>query len=189
MKGERQRSPLIALDAAVVVRVKVGKARLLLERVLLHIEPGRVDVGAEDVESLLERLRADLEEQERLAVVRGIDLVAGDELCSLGDEAIECTVALLFCQRSCCRAALALGLVLADECLVSLAETQRLLALVLRRFLPCVRSFHGTSFRLMDAYKNCIHCATGTRSVALCTEKGRIPKDAALDMPGCGSLL
>ena len=78
--GEREGDPLILLDAAVVAGVERDDLVLLLERVLLDVEAWRVDMGAEDVDTVLERLRADLDEHEALVTDGGIYLVACDEL-------------------------------------------------------------------------------------------------------------
>ena len=78
--GKREGDPLIFLDAAVVAGVERDDLVLLLERVLLDVETRGVDVGAEDVDAVLERLRADLDEHEALVTDGGIYLVACDEL-------------------------------------------------------------------------------------------------------------
>ena len=44
--GKRERDPLIVLDAAVVVRVEKRETVALVERVLLQVEAGAVDVRA-----------------------------------------------------------------------------------------------------------------------------------------------
>ena len=66
VEGQGQRHPLILLDAAVVVGIEIGKIRILIEGVLLQVHPGAVDVGAHDVEALLQRLAADDVQLDRL---------------------------------------------------------------------------------------------------------------------------
>ena len=56
---EREVCPLVGLETAVVVRLEEGEALLFVERARLELEPGRVDVGADDVKALLELALAD----------------------------------------------------------------------------------------------------------------------------------
>ena len=77
MDCQRQGCPLVGLHAAVVVRVKRGDVVSLLERVLLDVQAGRVDVGTKDVDALLKGLRAQFDKHEALAANRRVDLVAG----------------------------------------------------------------------------------------------------------------
>ena len=48
MQRQGKRDPLVLLDAAVVMRVEVAEAAVLVERVLLDVEAARVDVCAEN---------------------------------------------------------------------------------------------------------------------------------------------
>lgn len=57
VKRQRQRYPLVVLDAAIVVSVKEGKPVVLVNRVLLQVQTGAVDVSAQDVQARLERAR------------------------------------------------------------------------------------------------------------------------------------
>ena len=59
MDGQWERDPLVLLDAAIVMRVEQGYVGVLVERVLLGVETRRVDVGAQDVEAVLERVGAE----------------------------------------------------------------------------------------------------------------------------------
>ena len=52
---KRGGDPVIALDAAIVVRVEVGHVAGLEGGVLLKVQARRVHVGAQDVKALLER--------------------------------------------------------------------------------------------------------------------------------------
>ena len=49
MNGERQRDPLVLLDAAVVMRVEQREIARFVERVLLDIQTRAVDVRAQNV--------------------------------------------------------------------------------------------------------------------------------------------
>ena len=85
MHRERQRDPLVLLDAAIVMRVEIREAAIFIERVLLDIEAAGVDVRSENHETFLERLRADLEQHDGLLHVDGIDLVARLDGLAFGD--------------------------------------------------------------------------------------------------------
>ena len=58
--SERERNPLVVLDTAVVVRVEKREAVALVERVLLQVEAGAVDVRAQDVHTLAQRFAPQL---------------------------------------------------------------------------------------------------------------------------------
>ena len=47
VQSERQRDPLVLLDAAVVMRVEVSEAAVLVGRGLPDVEAARIDVRAE----------------------------------------------------------------------------------------------------------------------------------------------
>ena len=49
MNGERQRDPLVLLDAAVVMRVEQRQIARFVERVLLDVQTRAVDVRAQNV--------------------------------------------------------------------------------------------------------------------------------------------
>lgn len=59
---ERGGYPVVALDAAVVVRVEVGHVAGLEGGILLKVQARRVHVGAQDVKALLERGGAQVDE-------------------------------------------------------------------------------------------------------------------------------
>ena len=142
VQGQRHGDPLVLLDTAVVVRVEAGDLVGLVERVLLHVEARRVDVGTQDVEALLERLGAEMDKQQRLAIGGRVHLVAGDELLALGDAALKRQVAGGFGKLHSRGAALALGLVLGDEVGIAGAQTVKLGELGVGVALPRVGAFH-----------------------------------------------
>ena len=79
VEGQRLRDPLVLLDPAVIVGVEVGDVPVLIEGVLLHVYPGRVDVGAHNVHALGEGLAAEDEGHEALPHPGRVDPVAGLE--------------------------------------------------------------------------------------------------------------
>ena len=140
--SQRERDPLVLLDAAVIVRVEQSDIRVLVERVLLGVEARRVDVGAQDVEAVLERVGTEHRQDEGLAVGLGVDLVAGLELALLLDGLGERLVPGLFGQSDRGAHAFALGLVLRDELDVIVAEFLELIEILVAIALPCVLAFH-----------------------------------------------
>ena len=90
-----QRDPLIRLDAAVVVRVQKREAVGLCKRILLEVKARRVDVRAENVQALRERLLPDVREHERLAMGERPHLVACRECAPIADRLVERAVAAL----------------------------------------------------------------------------------------------
>ena len=128
---ERQRRPLVFLDTAVVVGVEVGEPAVLVERVLLDVEAAGVDVRAEDVHAVRERRLADLEEDDGLLHVDGIDLVARLEALAALDEPREVAIACGLRLAHGLLDALALRLAAAEEVAVARIECLELLFLLL----------------------------------------------------------
>ena len=73
---QRDRDPLVLLDAAVIVRLEIRQLRILIHRRLLEVEARRVDVCARDHTAVIERLLTEHGQHERLAAVVDIHLRA-----------------------------------------------------------------------------------------------------------------
>ena len=73
---QRDRDPLILLDAAVIVRLEIRQLRVLIHRRLLEIETRGVDVRARDHAAVVKRLLPEHGQHERLAAVVDIHLRA-----------------------------------------------------------------------------------------------------------------
>ena len=73
---QRDRDPLVLLDAAVIVRLEIRQLRILIHWRLLEIEARRVDVRARDHTAVIERLLTEHGQHERLAAVVDIHLRA-----------------------------------------------------------------------------------------------------------------
>ncbi len=56
MDGKGKGGPLVFLDASVIVGVQIGQFPLLVERILLHIQSGGVNVGCQDIHPFFQRL-------------------------------------------------------------------------------------------------------------------------------------
>ena len=76
MQLQRDGDPLVFADAAVVVRLDVGKLRILIEGVGLEVQTRRVSMGRADVRAFGKRFFSDHGQQDGLAAVDGVDLVA-----------------------------------------------------------------------------------------------------------------
>ena len=77
VQRQRQRQPLVLLDAAVHVAVEIDAAALFVKRLRLEIEPRRVRVAADDLEPRVgDLLPADHRRHHRAVLVTAIDLVA-----------------------------------------------------------------------------------------------------------------
>ena len=91
---QRQRHILVFFDAAVIVRVQIGNLAVLIQGILLDVQTGRIDVGAEYVHAVLKGLRADLEKDDRLIHPDAVDLVARRELSSFRNSFAQLNVAV-----------------------------------------------------------------------------------------------
>ena len=76
VQRQRLRDPLIFLDAAIIVRPEADKIAIRTDGVWPHVEPGRVDVRADDAKPLRNGARADCQHG------HGLVLLAGKQLCA-----------------------------------------------------------------------------------------------------------
>ena len=133
---ERQRDPLVLLDAAVVVRVEVQQLVALEQRVLLQVEARRVDVRAQDVEAAHQRISADVREDDGLAVRLRVHLVARLQRRARIEHRHEVAVARRLGHVDGGRAALAFGLVLGYEVDIAGSQLLELRDIAFAVFLP-----------------------------------------------------
>ena len=146
---ERGGYPVVALDAAVVVRVEISHVAGLEGGVLLKVQARRVHVRAQDVKALLERGGAQIDEHKVLAVVSGIHLVACLKLAACGDYGLQVDVSRLLGHLDAGLDAQALGLVLTQKLLIAAAKLLELLDLLWRVLFPCAGTLHDAgSFRI-----------------------------------------
>ena len=150
MDGQGKRDPLVFLDAAVIMRVKQRESARFIQRVLLDVQAGAVNVGAEDIEALLHGAAADLCQDDRLAETVGVHFIACFEHGACRSRFVDGDIA--------CRAghghgrgcAFAFGLVFGDERLVIGGEGLdfRKVGFVVGK--PRVSMFHDASFSRLD---------------------------------------
>ena len=78
MNGKGQSHPLIFLYTAVIMCVKVGKGVIdvLKQGILLHIQPGAVNVSTQNVHALRQRLFPHLEHDDGLVHPHAVYLIA-----------------------------------------------------------------------------------------------------------------
>ena len=143
VERQRQRHPLVLLDAAVVVRVEVRKVLILIQRILLDVNAGRVDVRAQNVHAALHRLLTDDEEHDILVHPRTINAVARLERFTVLDDVHQVLEALCFRLTHALRDALTLGLAVVQECHIILCEGGKLFLFVLREVFPRIFAVHS----------------------------------------------
>ena len=117
---QRNCDPLVLADTAVVVRLDVGQLCVFIEGIGLEVQTRRVGMGRADVRALGKRLLADHSQQDGLAAVDGVDLVA----CLEGHACLQFAEARLFGQFHGGHNAFTFGLRAVEECLIILAVGQ-----------------------------------------------------------------
>ena len=75
MQGQRQRDPLILLDAAVIMGVQIRKLTVFIQRILLQIQTRGIDMGAQNMHSFLDRTIADMKQHDRFIHHGQINLI------------------------------------------------------------------------------------------------------------------
>ena len=129
------------LDAAVVVSVEEGEAVVLVYRILLQVQAGAVDVSAQDIQARLERLGADMSQNERLAVHTSPYFAARFERAALANHILKRFIARSFCLLNGGRKATALSFVVRDVVDIAGSQTVELFKLVGVVAFPCVLAF------------------------------------------------
>ena len=77
VNGQGHAGPLILFDSAVVMGFDKGDFRILVQGLGLQVQPGRIHMGSTDIGALCQRFGAHNGNQEALAPVVQIDLIAG----------------------------------------------------------------------------------------------------------------
>ena len=134
VQGQRDRRPLVLLDTAIVVRLEIADLLGLIQRVLLEVKARGVDMCRAEANAVGHGRRADGRQNDRLAAVVEVDLVAGFEL----HAGLERHIALLFQLGNEELHRLALGLAGVHEVHVIAAETLAVLFILGAHALCCV---------------------------------------------------
>ena len=93
VNGKRQGKPLVLLDSAVVVGVKVDNKVAFVDRVLLYVQTGRVYVGAKNVHALFQAVASYVKEGNGLSKLGKVNLVP----CLYLFKRIYVLITILFC--------------------------------------------------------------------------------------------
>ena len=140
VQGEGYGCPLVLLDSAIVVRLQKAHTRLLIQRILLYIYPGRVDVRSDYAQAVLfEVFASHAEHHHALAAVYEVLFIARGELVA----EFEFGEARLPCHSYRGGAGLALGLGLVEEGLITFGIGEHLRALLFGGNLEIVLLFIG----------------------------------------------
>ena len=76
MDRQRNRYPLVFLYASIIMSIQISKSSLFIHRVLLHIQPGRIDVSSKNIHALFHRFFSDLKHNDRLIHPHRIDFIS-----------------------------------------------------------------------------------------------------------------
>ena len=97
VNGQGQGDILVLFDPPVIVGVQIAEAAVLIDGILLDIEAGRIDVGTEDIDPLLERLFTDPEQDHGFVHPHAVDTVTGFQLLFFSHRTAELNISLLLC--------------------------------------------------------------------------------------------
>ena len=89
VKSQRLCHPLIFLYTAVIMGVQVCQAAVLIERILLYVDPGAVNMSSQNVDALFHGLLSHLEHHNGLIHPHAVDFVPLLELLSSLDQALQ----------------------------------------------------------------------------------------------------
>ena len=131
MQRQRHCYPLILLDAAVVMSIQKNHVGVLVQRILLQIQTGRVDMRSQNIHTILNRFRTDLEQNQRLIHADAVNTVALFQRLACFHDIFHAAITLRLCKthRLCYTLTLCLGNT--QICLVIIAHLIQFCALFL----------------------------------------------------------
>ena len=168
MDRQRKRYPLIFLDSAVIMSIQIRESGILVKRILFYIHTRRIDMRAEDIHSVGQRLASDLEQHDRFLHAYCINLIPCVQRCILLNAGLKISVAcLLRLAHDLCHA-LTLGFSIIQEFPVSVTQFVHFLQFFLFVVIPCCLSLHCTF--LLYFYFCCqkLHMAALFSGCSLC---------------------
>ena len=77
MDGKRNGHPLVLLDTAIIMCVKISETAFLIHRILFHIQTRGIYMGSQDIHAVLHLFRANLEKNNGLIHPHRINLISG----------------------------------------------------------------------------------------------------------------
>ena len=171
MERQRLSDPLVLLNAAVIVGIQVGQTLVFIQRILLHVNPGRVDVGTQNVHALAHGLLADDEEHNVLLHPHPVHPVTSLELFTLGNDLIQVTESSCFGQLHSFGNALPLRFAVVQERNIALAQRFHLLQCSFVIAFPGILFIHGDChpFRSLSWQS----CAFTTMIIAKISVRGK----------------
>jgi hypothetical protein len=98
VKGKRNRHPLIFLYAAVIMGIQIGKASVLIKRLLLYIQSRGINMRSENVHSLAHGPLSDAEHGYGFIHAHAVHLISLFQAFALPDQGVQITVSLLLCR-------------------------------------------------------------------------------------------
>ena len=139
---KRKGHPLVFLDSAVIMRVQISQVRILIQRVLLDIQSGRIDVCTKNIHPLCDIFRSHMIQRDGLFHAHIVQLVAGHDLFAAGKFLLQAykTGSLRLPDRL--RHTFSFGFTLVQKIPVGSVHRFQFLQLCLRIVNPSVSSFH-----------------------------------------------
>ena len=159
---ERQRDPLIVLDAAVIVRIEQHKIGSFVKRILLQVETRGIDMRTQDVHARFDIVRSDLHEHDRLAVIVDPNLIAWFQRTFFSDRLCEGNIARFACELDSALGGESFGLALRKEALIAFAKFGKFSFILIGIGFPCVFAFHDRPFVLARKQAYSFPCASST---------------------------
>ena len=139
---KRNRRPLVFLNSTVVMQVQIRHLRIFIERILLQVQPGGIDMRSQDPHALLQRLSADREQSHRLLHPDRVHTVAGLQALPLRDNVLKVSAAGLFRQSYSFLHTLPLGLGGGHKLFVVFRQSHQLFQLAVRIAFPLIFPVH-----------------------------------------------
>ena len=136
MQCQGQGDPLVFLDAAIIMGIKISQAAFLIQGILLHIQAAGIYVRTQDVHALFQRLLADIEEHNRLLHIHGIELSPRLDFFAPLYDPEELPIARGLCLPHCLSRALPLSLALRKESAITCRQFFQFLLILLRICTP-----------------------------------------------------
>ena len=144
VQGQRKRHPLVLLDAAVVMGIQEHQVRVLIQRILLHIQTGRVNMGAQNIHACFQRFLSDDKKRDVFSAVIRVYPVSRLQCPAGSRHILQIPVSGFLRLGAQLRGAFPLGLAGGEEFPVFFREIKYFLFLCFVIFFPCIWSCHDS---------------------------------------------
>ena len=152
MQCQRNRCPLVLFDAAVIMSIQKCHLSILIQRILFQIQTRGINMGTQDIHTLLHGNRTDLEQYHQFFLVYRINLITRNEIFTTSHSLFQRNVSILTCHLHRNTGTFTLRFSFRNKSAVLLCYLSQFLQRFLIIGIPCVFTFHIFSLQIFQIF-------------------------------------